>query len=70
MGWCFAIVNRRLAEIYFDEKRGKIKIRGHCYVSRKEYKTGREWKWIDADTQRHRFTYRNKKYLRKSDTLN
>lgn len=32
MSWSFAIINNRLAEIYFDEKdkKGKPKIWGHC----------------------------------------
>ena len=33
-GWCFAIVNGRLAEIHFDKKYG---IYGHCYVKREKY---------------------------------
>ncbi len=39
MSWCFAIVNNRLAEIYFEEKKGKTKIIGYCYVKEEEYKT-------------------------------
>ena len=38
MTWCFAIINDRLAEIYFEDE-GKNKILGHCYVDEKEYKT-------------------------------
>lgn len=63
MGWCFAIVNNRLAEIYFDKKKnGKPKIWAHCYVKREEYETKQEQKWIEQDTQRVRVVYRNKKY--------
>ncbi|MBI4159710.1 hypothetical protein HY504_00930 [Candidatus Wolfebacteria bacterium] len=64
-GWCLAIVNGRLAEIYFDEAGKKMKLRGHCYVLRKEYTTNQEQRWIDRDTKRYTFTYRNKKYARK-----
>ena len=45
MSWSFAIINGRLAEIFFDEMHGKIKrrrrikISGHCYVKKEEYKT-------------------------------
>jgi len=46
MSWCFAIVNNRLAEIYFEEKMDKPKIIGYCYVKKEEYKTKREQKWI------------------------
>lgn len=63
MSWCFAIVNNRLAEVYFDKtKTGKSKIWGHCYVKKEEYKTQREQKWIEEDTKRVRVVYRNKKY--------
>lgn len=63
MSWCFAIVNNRLAEIYFDRKKnGRIKAWGHCYVRKKEYKTRQEQKWIREDTKRMRAIYRNKKY--------
>lgn len=44
-GWCFAIVNGRLAEIHFHKKYG---IYGHCYVKREEYNK-REQKMIGAD---------------------
>lgn len=39
MPWCFAIINNKLAEIYFEKKKGKIKIEGHCYVKKEEFKT-------------------------------
>ena len=66
-GWCFAIINNRLSEIFFGRKKGKCKkvIWAHCYVKRSEYKTKREQKMIVKDTKRCRFTYRNKKYIRK-----
>ena len=44
-GWCFALVNGRLAEIFFDRKFG---IWGYCCVKRKEYNK-REQRMIDAD---------------------
>ncbi len=63
MGWCFALVNGRLAEIFFDKKKdGRMKVRGHCYVKREEYTTKQEQKWITSDTKRTRLTWRNKKY--------
>ena len=63
MGWCFAIVNNRLAEIYFDKKKnGQIKICGHCYVKKEDYKTKQEQRWIARDTKKVRVVYRNKKY--------
>jgi len=61
--WCFAIVNNRLAEIYFNKKKnGQINIWGHCFVNRKDYKTKQEQKWIDLDTKKVKVIYRSKKY--------
>lgn len=62
MSWCFALVNNRLAEIFFEKVKGKTKILGHCYVQKKEYKTKQEKKWIKKDTARFRFAYRKKRY--------
>jgi len=64
MGWCFAIINNRLAEIYFDRKKEKTKIFGHCYIRKEEYKIKQEQKWIKEDTAKFRFTYRKGKYKR------
>ncbi|MEK7567610.1 MAG: hypothetical protein AAB513_01665 [Patescibacteria group bacterium] len=65
-GWCFAIVNNRLAEVYFDndDKNKKSNIWAHCYVKKSEYKTKREQKMILEDTKKCKFSYRNKKYKR------
>lgn len=63
MSWCFAIVNNRLAEIYFDKRKtGSVKITGHCYVRREEFKTKKEQKMIDKDVAKVKVVYRNKKY--------
>lgn len=62
--WSFALVNGRLAEIYFDKKRGKIKIRGHCYVKKEEFTTKKEQRWIKQDTARVKYTYRKGEYKR------
>ena len=66
-GWCFAIVNNKLAEIYFanDHKKKKTTVWGHCYVKRSEFTTKKEQKQIDQDIKKCRFTYRNKKYIQK-----
>lgn len=64
MPWCFAIVNNKLAEIYFDERRGKAKIIGHCYVKKEEYKTKKEQRWIKEDIPKFYFVYRKGKYKR------
>ncbi len=65
-GWNFAIVNGRLAEIYFERRGGKLRIQAHCYVERKDFKTKREQQHIRIDTRRNRFTYRNKSYTLQS----
>ena len=63
MCWCFAIVNNKLAEFFFDKKKnGQVEIRGHCYVEREDYKTKTEQKWIEHDIGKGRIVYRNKKY--------
>lgn len=63
MGWCFAKVNNKLAEIFFDDDKPlKSKIFGHCYIKREEYKTKREQKMIDEDIKKVRVVFRNKKY--------
>ena len=60
--WCFAIVNRRLAEIYYDKGRKETTFYGHAYVDRKSYKTKKAQKWIEHDTKKIRFTFKNGKY--------
>jgi hypothetical protein len=64
MSWCFAIVNRRLAEIYFDKTNGQIEYRGHCYVRESEYKILEERKLIKEDTEKLRLVYRAGKYTK------
>ena len=60
--WCFGLINGKLAEIYYEKESGKRKILGHCLVKAGEYKTKKEQKWIEDDTFRYKFSYRNKKY--------
>ena len=63
MNWCFAIINNRLAEIYFESKRKRNpKVIGHCYVKREEYRTKKEQKMIEEDIVRYKFSYRKKIY--------
>lgn len=63
MFWCFAIVNKRLAEIHFDKKKnGQMKIFCYCFVRRKDYKTKQEQKWIQEDTKRVKVSYMKGKY--------
>src|SRR3989344_6267609 len=61
--WSFAIVNGKLAEIFYDKIGNSARrIDGHCYVKAGAYKTKQEEGWIKKDTQRMRFSFRNKKY--------
>lgn len=62
MYWQFGIINSRLAEVYFERKKGKTEIMGHCYVKKKDYKTKQELKDINEDTKRLKLKYKNKKY--------
>lgn len=63
MGWCFALINNKLGEIYFDKtKVGTIKIHAHCFVSKKEYKTKQEQQWIREDIKNIKVKYSNKQY--------
>ena len=63
MYWVFAMVNNRLAELFFDKIKGKPVLFAHAYVKKSEYKTRHEQRMIMEDTKRHHFTYRNKKYF-------
>jgi len=61
MFWCFAIVNNKFAEIYFDRKENdQVEILGHCYPKRDEFKKKTEQKQIAQDKEKFRFVYRNK----------
>lgn len=66
MSWSFAIINSRLAEIFFKGKTLKsIRIFGHAYVNKTEYTSKKEQEWIDKDTKKLNFSYRNGKYKNK-----
>jgi len=62
MYWSFALVNHRLAEIYFEKKKGVVKYIGHALVKKSEYKSKQEQNWIAKETARTRLTYKNEKY--------
>ena len=59
--WCFAIVNGRLAEIYFKKKYG---IYGHCYIKKREYNKT-EQRMIDTDIKKCQFIFRKGYYFDK-----
>jgi len=60
--WSFALVNNRLAEVFFERKRGKINFLGHAYVKESEYTTKKEKRWIKKDTTNVRLVYRKGEY--------
>lgn len=66
MSWSFGIVNNKLAEIFFEGKKGKTVFLGHCYVKESEYKTKRERRWIKEDIARVKLVYRKGKYKSKN----
>ena len=67
MHWSFATINKKLAEVYFERKRGKTIYLGHCYVTKEECDTKEEQKWIKEDMTNIKLTYRDGKYTRISD---
>ena len=62
MNWVFAIINGRLAELFFEKKKGRPYLLAHAYVKASHYKTAHEKRMIRKDTKKYRFTYRNKQY--------
>mgnify|MGYP001584870719 CR=1 FL=1 len=62
-GWCFALLNSKLAEIFFHKnKDGQATIYAHCYVKTEDYTTKKERAWVEKDISRFRVTYRRGKY--------
>ena len=61
-GWCFAIVNNRLAEIHFAKGLG---IWAHAFVKRSEFHTKKEQKMIDEDIKKCIFSYQKGFYYDK-----
>lgn len=60
MSWMFAIINRRLAEIFFEEKSGgRVECPGYCYVKRSEYKSRKERDYIREDTKRLKLRWKD-----------
>lgn len=64
--WSFALINGRLADIYFEAGKGLAGISGHGYVKREWYKTKHEKRMLEADTKKYNLIYRNKKYRDKN----
>lgn len=64
MCWSYALINGRLAEIYFDKKGGKIVFEGHSYISPTETFTKVEARALEHDIQTTQLTYYAKHYRR------
>jgi hypothetical protein len=62
--WSFALVNGRLAEVFFKIKKEKTIIDGHCLVKREGYTTKYEQRMIDNDTKKYKLTLRKGVYTR------
>lgn len=59
-GWAFAIINRKLAEFFFNKKSKKVI--AHCYVKLEEYKTKKEQKMLQDDIAKYKFTWKKGEY--------
>ena len=65
MHWCFAMINGRLAHVFFDVgKDGNKHIFAHSYIKASELRTRREKEMMKNDVKKTRLSYRNKKYRR------
>ena len=63
MNWCFATINNRLGEIYFEKKKnGQIKFLGHCYIAKEDFKLKEERNALKRDIKKFKIVYKNKEY--------
>lgn len=62
MSWCFAIVNGRLAEIFFEKTRNNVGLVGHAYVKKSDYTTKHERQCIEKDTSKFKLIYKKGVY--------
>jgi hypothetical protein len=63
MNWCFATINNKFGEIYFEKgKSGQIKFLGHCYFKKEDLKTKEERDALKEDIKKFRIIYRDRKY--------
>lgn len=60
--WCFGKVNGKLAEVFFEKRRGKSVPYAHCLVQKEEYKTREEQKWIEKDIKKVNLSFKNNVY--------
>ncbi len=69
MNWSFAIINSKLAEVYFERTKGKPKFLGHCYVKKEEFRSKKEKKMIEMDIVNNQLVYRNGQYKRVNSVM-
>jgi len=57
MNWCFALINEKLAELFFQKWGRGRRFLGHAYVNKSEYKTKKELVWIEKETKLYQFKW-------------
>ncbi len=63
MNWCFAKINNRIGEIYFDRtKGGQARIFSHCFIERANFIAKEENEAFESDAKKFKVVYKNKKY--------
>ncbi|MDP2735588.1 MAG: hypothetical protein Q8P12_05275 [bacterium] len=63
MFWCFALINNRLGELYFDhDKKGRPRFSGHAYVDDVTDWEKAERKHIAIDIKANQFAYYRGQY--------
>jgi hypothetical protein len=60
--WCYAIINRRLGEIFFTRKNNEPIIEGHCYLGKDEKFTKTEANVLQHDIIHNQFAYYRRQY--------
>ena len=61
-GWCYAIVNGRLGELWFEKDGKKPNIFAHAYLKMGEAKDKETRAMIKADTKKYHFSWRKGVY--------
>jgi hypothetical protein len=59
--WCFALVNKKNSEIYYDKKGKKTCMMGYVNIDRNELNK-REHKQINADIKKFQLSYKKGLY--------
>ena len=63
MNWCFATINNRPGEIYFERIRsGQVKFLGYCYVKREDFTLKEERNAFDKDVKKFKIVCDDERY--------